>query len=103
MPTSVSGLIQIYKRNVDNLRPTLTSCRNQVLNNLDRYAEPSQITSDSNELKTPSVEDKCLAGASLHPPGGPELTTSPCQTLIRLQFVDFNYPKSLCNRHKPVT
>jgi hypothetical protein len=34
--------------------------------NLVKYEEYSRITSDSDELKTPSVEDKYLARASLH-------------------------------------
>jgi hypothetical protein len=87
MLTSVSGLIQINKRNVDNLRPTVISCRNKVLNNVDKFDERSQVTSDFDELKTPSVEDRHLAGALLRPPEGSELTTFPSQTIIRLRLL----------------
>jgi hypothetical protein len=38
-----------------------------MLINLDKREECSRITSDSDELKTPSVENKYLAGVSLHP------------------------------------
>jgi hypothetical protein len=56
-------------RNIAKLHLTLTSYRSEVLINLDKYEECSQITSDSDELKTPSVEDKYLVGVLLHPQG----------------------------------
>jgi hypothetical protein len=65
-----------------------------VLINLGKFDERSQVTSDSDQLKTPSVEDKYLVGASLHPPEGSELTTSPSQIRIH-HLAHFQYPKSL--------
>jgi hypothetical protein len=39
---------------------------NQMMINLYKYEECRRITSDSLELKMPSVEDRYLAGVSLH-------------------------------------
>jgi hypothetical protein len=73
-----------------------------MLINLDKYDERSQMTSDTVKLPKSSAEHKYLAGASLHPPEGCELMTSPSHIRL-LHLVHFNYPKSLCNQHKEIT
>jgi hypothetical protein len=57
---------------------------------LDKYVEGNQITSDPDELKIWSPEDKYLAETSLHPQEGHELTASLSHTRIHLQLADFN-------------
>jgi hypothetical protein len=53
----VNGLSVLSKFNVPN----------QLMINLDTRKKCSLIKSDSVQLKTPSVEDRDLVGASLHP------------------------------------
>jgi hypothetical protein len=69
-------------------RPTPMNWRCQVLINLNKWTERSEITPDSDKFITPSFESKYLAGAWHHPPEGSELTTSPSRTRIFIQLAN---------------